>query len=130
VTLMKMRLVLTALYELLRYDLLATALGRAVLPADIDAAGAAGETATRPNPIEAQVDGAILLAAAIYVKPVLCLQRSTCAVRMLRRYGVPARLVIGFRRQPFFCHAWVEVEGRVANDSPVYRERLTVLYTG
>ena len=128
---MKTRLAMIALYELLRYDLLATALGRAVLPeADVDVTGAPRETATRPQLIEARVDEAILLAAAFYVKPVSCLQRSACAVRMLRRHRVPARLVIGFRRQPFFCHAWVEVEGRVINDSPVYRERLTVLYTG
>jgi hypothetical protein len=120
-------LVVTAWYELIRYDVLGAALGRAVLPA---ADRPAGETRGAPHGIESRIDQAIVLATSLYCKPVPCLQRSACAVRMLRRHGVPARLVIGFRRQPFFCHAWVEVHGRVVNDSPVYRERLTVLYTG
>jgi hypothetical protein len=35
--------------------------------------------------------------------------------------------VIGYRPSPFFSHAWVEVDGRIVNDSPVYQERLFVL---
>jgi hypothetical protein len=50
-------------------------------------------------------------------------------VRLLRKHDVVARLVIGYRPVPFFSHAWVEVNGRVVNDSPAYRERLQVLYT-
>ena len=72
---------------------------------------------------------AVVLAACFYWKPVLCLQRSVCAVRLLRARGVAARLVIGYRPVPFFSHAWVEVNGRVVNDSPAYRQRLQVLYT-
>jgi hypothetical protein len=71
---------------------------------------------------------AVATASCFYWKPVLCLQRSVCAVRMLRRYGVPARLVIGYRPVPFLSHAWVEVDGRVVNDSPAYQQRLRVLH--
>jgi len=38
-----------------------------------------------------------------------------------------AHLVIGYRARPFFSHAWVEVDGRVANDSAGYQHNLTVL---
>ncbi len=53
-----------------------------------------------------------------YPKQVLCLQRSAVAVTMLRRYGIPAEMVIGAQRLPLKAHAWVEVGGRVVNDKP------------
>ena len=58
---------------------------------------------------------AVLLATCLYWKPVLCQQRSVCVVRLLRKHGIPGRLVIGYRPAPFFAHAWAEVEGRVVN---------------
>jgi hypothetical protein len=45
----------------------------------------------------------------------------------MRNRGIPAEVVIGYSAQPFFSHAWVEVAGRVANDSPTYQMRLQVL---
>ncbi len=69
------------------------------------------------------------LAGCFYYKPVLCLQRSVVAARLLRKAGAEARLVIGYRAAPFLSHAWVEVDGRVANDSQAYKERLQVLCT-
>ena len=72
---------------------------------------------------------AVATASCLYWKPVLCLQRSVCTARLLRARGVPARLVIGYRPDPFFSHAWVEVDDRVVNDSPIYRQRLLVLYS-
>src|SRR4029077_7615456 len=72
---------------------------------------------------------AVSHAACFYVKPVLCLQRSVVAAKLLRKHGFTSRLVIGYRAAPFFSHAWVEVDDRVLNDSPVYRERLQVLVT-
>ena len=71
---------------------------------------------------------AVLLAACLYWKPVLCLQRSACTALLLRRHGVDAHVVIGFRPSPFFCHAWVEVEGRVVFGSTTYKNRLQLLY--
>jgi hypothetical protein len=70
---------------------------------------------------------AVSFAACFYWKPVLCMQRAVVITRLLRRRGVKAEVVIGYRPAPFFSHAWVEVNGRVVNDSPAYRERLFVL---
>src|SRR5437870_109830 len=58
--------------------------------------------------LEQAICDAVLLATCLYWKPVLCLQRSVCAVRLLRKHGVVGRLVIGYRPAPFFSHAWVE----------------------
>jgi hypothetical protein len=53
-----------------------------------------------------------------YPKQVLCLQRSAVAVALLRRYGIHAEMVIGAQRLPLKAHAWVEIDGSVANDKP------------
>jgi hypothetical protein len=57
-------------------------------------------------------------ACVLYVKPVLCLQRSSATTLLLRRYGWKAEMVIGAQLMPFKSHAWVEVEGIVVNDKP------------
>lgn len=77
--------------------------------------------------LERAICDAVLFATCLHWKPVLCLQRSACMVRMLRKNGLCARLVIGYRPSPLFCHAWVEVEGRVVHGSPAYRQRLQLL---
>ena len=71
----------------------------------------------------------VSLATCFYFRPVLCLQRSVAAAKLLRKHGIASRLVIGYRAAPFFSHAWVEVNDRVLNDSPAYKERLQVLVT-
>jgi hypothetical protein len=78
--------------------------------------------------MEKAICDAVLLATCFYWKPVLCLQRAVCTVRLLRRYGIHARLVIGYRPSPFFSHAWVEVDGRVVYGSPAYQKRLMPLH--
>jgi hypothetical protein len=45
----------------------------------------------------------------------------------LRRYGIPAQMMIGVQKIPFRAHAWVEVEGRIVNDKPYMRELYVVL---
>ena len=72
---------------------------------------------------------AVALAECLYWKRVFCFQRSVAATRLLRRAGIQAHLVIGYRPSPFLSHAWVEVDRRVVNDSPAYKERLYVLCT-
>lgn len=62
-----------------------------------------------------------------YVKRAPCLQRSVVATWLLRREGVPAQLVIGYRPIPFESHAWVEVCGLVVNDRPQYQKVFRVL---
>lgn len=75
----------------------------------------------------AQICAAVNMAACFYFKPVRCLQKSVVTARLLRRAAIDCRVVIGFRQAPFFSHAWVEVDGRVLNDSPAYKEQLAVL---
>jgi hypothetical protein len=77
--------------------------------------------------LERNICDAVLLATCFHWKPVLCLQRSVCTVRLLRKYGVDARLAIGYRPVPFFSHAWVEVKGRVVYGSAAYQKRLQTL---
>jgi len=119
-------LVFSALYELIRYDVISAL------------RGSADFRRLNPQPIAAEptnyevvrtICNAVSLAACLYWKPIFCLQQSVCTVRSLRKHGVAAHLVIGYRPVPFFSHAWVEVDGRIVNDSPTYRERLRVLYT-
>lgn len=66
-------------------------------------------------------------AATYYFRRAWCLQRSATTVLLLRLRGIAAELVIGARKLPFAAHAWVEVGGRVANNSPVVKELYTVL---
>ncbi len=54
---------------------------------------------------------AVAYASIWYPKQVLCLQRSSVAVAMLRRNGIHAEMVIGAQRLPLKAHAWVEVDG-------------------
>ena len=77
----------------------------------------------RPEHIVWAVDEACVW----YVKPAPCLQRSAVAACLLRRHGVGAELVIGYRALPFESHAWVEVDGQVVNDRPQYQKFFTVL---
>lgn len=46
----------------------------------------------------------------------LCLQRAAVAVCLMRSLGVPAKMVIGVHKMPFYGHAWAEVDGKVIND--------------
>lgn len=80
------------------------------------------------NPeIETAVCEALASLAPFYWKRVQCLQRSIVTARVLRSYGAQADVVIGYRLAPFLAHAWVEVGGRIVNDSPTFQRRLQVL---
>jgi hypothetical protein len=80
------RLVLRALWELARYDAIITLRGIGSVQRQLKRQAAAAKTA-RPELKQALCD-AVLLATCLYWKPVLCLQRSVCAVRLLRTYGI------------------------------------------
>jgi hypothetical protein len=56
------------------------------------------------------------IACVWYPRRAECLQRSAALTCLLRRYGLPAQLVIGTQKLPFRAHAWVELDGRVVND--------------
>ncbi len=79
------------------------------------------------NVTEEEICHAIDVAAALYLKNVLCLQRSAAAARLLKKYGFRAEMVIGVQHVPFLAHAWVEVGGRVVNDKPYMAEMYSVL---
>lgn len=74
-----------------------------------------------------QICSAVDLACIWYWKQVLCLQRSASTTCLLRKYGVPAQMVIGVQQLPFKAHAWVEVDGRVVNDKSYMAEKYALL---
>ena len=69
------------------------------------------------------VCAAVDRAARFYFRRAWCLQRSATATCLLRWRGFPAELVIGVQPVPFAAHAWVEIQGEVANDHPTIREQ-------
>jgi len=74
-----------------------------------------------------RICNAMDMACIWYWKEALCLQRSAATACLLKRYGIPAQLVIGAQQMPFKAHAWVEVEGRVVNDKSYMQEIYAVL---
>lgn len=120
-------LVVRALWELARYDATNALRGFGYIQRQLKRQSPVTKVAD-PEMRQA-VCNAILLATCFYCKPVLCLQRAVCAVRLLRKCGIAAKLVIGYRPAPFFSHAWVEVDGRVVNGSAAYQSRMRVLCT-
>ena len=119
-------LVLRALYEMARYDVIVWLRGSGCILQRLRRQSVKAKRGQRE--LEQAVCDAVLLATCFYFKPVLCLQRAVCTVRLLRKHGVNARLVIGFRPSPFFSHAWVEVNGRVVYGSAAYQKRLQLLH--
>jgi hypothetical protein len=74
-----------------------------------------------------QICSAVDLACIWYWKEALCLQRSATAACLLKKYGIPAQMIIGAQPLPFKAHAWVEVDGRVVNDKSYTPEMYSVL---
>lgn len=122
----KAGLVCAALYQLVRYDVVLSLRDSGRILSELKREF----TSTQPASagLEKLICDAVLLATCFYWKPVLCLQRAVCTVRLLRKHGIHARLVIGYRPSPFFSHAWVEVDGRVVYGSPAYKQRLVPLH--
>ena len=119
-------LVFRALYEIARYDVIVSLRGSGCILQRLQRQSEKVKPAG--HHLEQAICDAVLLATCFYFKPVLCLQRALCTVRLLRKHGVQARLVIGYRPSPFFSHAWVEVNGRVVYGSAAYQKRLQLLH--
>ncbi len=85
-----------------------------------------GELVPAADAVE-RICHAVDMACIWYWKEALCLQRSAATARLLKKYGVPAQMVIGAQQMPFKAHAWVEVDGRVVNDKPYTPEMYAVL---
>jgi len=120
-------LVIKALFEMARYDAIVSSVGVGRILRQLRR----DHLPLKPlsEQLQKAICDAVLLATCFYWKPVLCLQRSVCTARLLRRYGVAARVAIGFRPAPFFSHAWVEVDGKVVYGSAAYQQRLQMLVT-
>jgi hypothetical protein len=118
-------LIFLALYEIARYEVIVSLVGSGHILSQLKRQSIAAKPTSRE--LEQAICDAVLLATCFYWKPVLCLQRAVCTVRQLRRHGIVARLVIGYRPSPFFSHAWVEVDGRVVYGSQAYQKRLRLL---
>lgn len=118
-------LVLSAFLKLVDFDLY---LARGKFGALYDKVRHSPLAASTPNPdaLE-QICSAVDMACIWYWKEVLCLQRSAATACLLKKYGVPAQMVIGVQQIPFTAHAWVEVDGRVVNDKPYTPEMYAVL---
>lgn len=122
----KVGLVFRALYEIGRYEVVLSLLGSGRILSQLRRQSISIKAVSAE--LEKTICDAVLLATCFYWKPVLCLQRAVCTVRLLRRHGIHARLVIGYRPSPFFSHAWVEVDGRVLYGSAAYQKRLMPLH--
>jgi len=115
-----------ALYEIARYEVVVSLRGSGRILSQLKRQSIAARPSNQE--LEKTICDAVHLATCFYWKPVLCLQRAVCTVRLLRRHGIFARLVIGYRPSPFFSHAWVEVDGRVVYGSAAYQKRLLRLH--
>ena len=122
----KFGLMFRALYEILRYEMVLSLLGSGRILSQLKRQSISANAANAE--LEKAICDAVLLATCFYWKPVLCLQQAVCTARLLRRHGIHARLVIGYRPSPFFSHAWVEVNGRVVYGSSAYQKRLLPLH--
>jgi hypothetical protein len=117
-------LIVQAFVGLLTYDVIATASGFTRLHA---VARRWRRSHTRSRHSVESLCRAVAEACVWYPKRAYCLQRSWVACRMLRRHGVSAHVIIGYRPAPIDSHAWVEVDGQVVNDRPQYQKAYQVL---
>lgn len=120
------KLFLQSLFHLVQFDLCLLRRDFRLLEARVRACPTLAPKNAREETAVA-VCYAIDLACICYWKQVLCLQRSAATTCMLRRHGVPARLVIGAQQLPFRAHAWVEVEGHIVNDRTDMEQIYSVL---
>jgi len=118
--------VFAAFFEIVRYEIVLKMRGSGRILQQLNRRGWSRKPFTRE--LERDICDAVLLATCFHWKPVLCLQRSVCTARLLRRCGIDALVVIGYRPSPFFSHAWVEVDGRVIYGSPAYKQQLRPLF--
>jgi len=122
----KIRLLFRALFEIIRYEVIVSSRGSGRILSQLKRQSIKARPTSQE--LEKAICDAVHLATCFYWKPVLCMQRAVCTVWLLRRHGIVARLVIGYRPSPFFSHAWVEVDGRVVYGSAAYQRRLMPLH--
>jgi hypothetical protein len=120
----RMFLALQVIWQLMRYDLVAAVYGFSGNYQGLRRC--ACQRQSQPE-LEQTICQTVADVTVFYCKPVHCFQRSVVTARVLRAYGIAAELVIGYRLAPPMSHAWVEVGGRVVNDSAGYQRKLSLL---
>ena len=118
-------LVLMAFKELIFYDIL-TKLGGFKQARSRVLRTSRKKLDAPPETVRLVVD-AVDIASVFYCRRVMCLHRSFAAVRLMRKRGVNAELIIASRPLPFLSHAWVEVDNQIVNDKPGYKRKLQIL---
>lgn len=119
-----MRLLVESLWQILRFEYYVQHDDFALLYKQVRNARCA--PATTASTVD-EICRAIDLVCALYPKLVLCLQRSAATACLLKRYGIPAEMVIGVQPIPFKAHAWVEVDRSIVNDKTYTPEMYQVL---
>jgi len=123
----KLVLVLSAFLQLVKFDWFVTRGDFDSLYAKVrDCPKSNTHTSYAPETI-AYICSVVDYASIWYWKRILCLQRAAATACFLKRYGIPAQMVIGAQVTPFKAHAWVEVKGSVVNDKSVVSEWYAVL---
>lgn len=117
-------LVPRVVWELLRYDLVIAISG---FKGVARRTGAIRPCCVSSSDLQQAVLQVIAGVLSFYWRPVHCLQRAVVTARILRQCGIDGQVVIGCRAVPVECHAWVEVNGRVVNDSAGYQQKFRVL---
>jgi hypothetical protein len=102
-----------AVFALLAYDLLSTVCRFQTLFSLVKRWKVLGSP--EPDTVD-RVCRAVNYACVWYPKQALCLQRSFVTTYLLRKYGVPAQMVLGAQKLPFKAHAWVEVNQKAINE--------------
>src|SRR5260370_23661044 len=109
-------LVLKAYLKLIQFDLY---LARANFGALYDKVRKSPLAKSAPPPdVVDRICSAVDMACIWYWKEALCLQRSAATACLLKKYGVPAQMVIGAQQMPVKAHAWGAVDGRVVTEQP------------
>ena len=109
-----MKLFFRALFALFAYDALSTFCRFATIYTMIKR-WKVGRNPANQDTID-RVCRAVNYACIWYPKQALCLQRSFVTTYLLRKYGIPAHMVLGAQKLPFKAHAWVEVDGQAINE--------------
>jgi hypothetical protein len=117
---------LTALFALFAFDLLLRFRGFEALIRRVESWPIVEPSRLDPD-LCRRICAMVNRAQIYYPKKAMCLQHSAVVTCLLRRKGVPARMVLAAQEFPPKGHAWVEVKGEVVNDKPTVKEIYRIL---
>lgn len=86
------------------------------------------KTSIHPSQKEIEELAAAVDAASIlYFKKTYCLAWATTFCILALKKGWPANLLIGVQTNPFYAHAWAEIDNIVINDDPQVNQVLSII---